>query len=1034
MKYNIYTLFQNKITFMLIILFIIINKSNSSLSFIYPTSFYLSNGNIFIIHKYGINICNSNLNEIIKNITVFENEITEENLAKIIYSYEYRFIINIINDKIYIFDNEGNLLYNNQTKIISINENPSYYTLVPIKYENDFYYYIVGFNYNNLLHFLYYKFNNVTKENSLIFSLKNFNKQTFINREYNIQSKALTCQYMKNETYEEELTCFFLISKNETYYEIAIIFFNVNDDKIVEKSQYYTFQLDNTKYIKYMKSIINNDHSKTFICCVRENGETSCFVSLFKFLKANVKNVGYKCLTNYNGMKINYFEETQNYILNCIGKDEKSILIDFLNADKILTTCRNFDTLHEYSLLFSKEINDYYIISDIIINNKNNPFIQLFIEPNDGNDENPDINPQENDYSDLYTVNTKSNNIQDNQSFEYFKNKFINNPNIKNYIYQEIINNFKNDLKNGKLDYLLFSRENNTNIINDYILKDNDIILQVTSIFNQNNKENENISTINIKKECENILKEKYNIGKNENLLIFKYEYSIQGLNIPLIGYEILHPLTKEQLNLTLCKNIDIKLNIPFSINENNLYKHNPNSEYYKDICKTFKSEKGLDTTISTRKKDFNNYNMSLCPNNCEYINYDNKIKKVSCNCEVQTSSSSINSLDDIINKDKLLNNFKDIKSISNIGIIKCYKIVFSKDGLKSNIGSYILLIIILIFILDCILFYKIESKIFFNKINAIKSLNNNQINKDNDLKNKYLYKNNEIKKVYKKVKKKIPRKSNRNHNDFIIKSSLSNAELNINNLDKNTNQIINKNIENKKNYNKNTQVESLDKIPNNYTEHEINSFSYKEALENDKRSFCQYYISLLMSKHLILFSFYPKKDYNSMVIKICLFFCSFALYYFINSLFFTDVTMEKIYQDEGIFNFIYSIPQIIYSAIISSLINSFIRFLSLTENIIIKIKKDTQNLEKIKKSINIKFIIFYIICFALLAFFWYFLSSFGAIYKYTQIYLLKDTLISFSISLIYPFITCLIPCIIRISILKKPECYYKISKLIQSL
>ena len=98
---------------------------------------------------------------------------------------------------------------------------------------------------------------------------------------------------------------------------------------------------------------------------------------------------------------------------------------------------------------------------------------------------------------------------------------------------------------------------------------------------------------------------------------------------------------------------------------------------------------------------------MSLCPNNCEYINYDNKIKKVSCNCEVQTSYSSINSLDDIINKDKLINNFKDIKSISNIGIIKCYKLVFSKDGLKSNIGSYILLIIIIIFILCCFFLYK---------------------------------------------------------------------------------------------------------------------------------------------------------------------------------------------------------------------------------------------------------------------------------------------------------------------------------------
>ena len=34
----------------------------------------------------------------------------------------------------------------------------------------------------------------------------------------------------------------------------------------------------------------------------------------------------------------------------------------------------------------------------------------------------------------------------------------------------------------------------------------------------------------------------------------------------------------------------------------------------------------------------------------------------------------------------------------------------------------------------------------------------------------------------------------------------------------------------------------------------------------------------------------------------------------------------------------------------------------------------------------------------------------FGVIYKNTQYHLLKDTLISFGLSLLYPFITCLLP------------------------
>ena len=68
------------------------------------------------------------------------------------------------------------------------------------------------------------------------------------------------------------------------------------------------------------------------------------------------------------------------------------------------------------------------------------------------------------------------------------------------------------------------------------------------------------------------------------------------------------------------------------------------------------------------------------------------------------------------------------------------------------------------------------------------------------------------------------------------------------------------------------------------------------------------------------------------------LFICSILFYkWFI----FNDLTMHKIYEDEGIFNFIYSIPQMIYSSVISTIINSIIRTLSLTANTLLKIKNE---------------------------------------------------------------------------------------------
>ena len=79
--------------------------------------------------------------------------------------------------------------------------------------------------------------------------------------------------------------------------------------------------------------------------------------------------------------------------------------------------------------------------------------------------------------------------------------------------------------------------------------------------------------------------------------------------------------------------------------------------------------------------------------------------------------------------------------------------------------------------------------------------------------------------------------------------------------------------------------------------------------------------------KHLLLFSFYPNKDYNSRIIKIFLFFFFFSEHFTINTLFYTDSTMHKIYEDKGSFNLIYKIPQILYSSILSAVLSSIIKY-----------------------------------------------------------------------------------------------------------
>ena len=207
--------------------------------------------------------------------------------------------------------------------------------------------------------------------------------------------------------------------------------------------------------------------------------------------------------------------------------------------------------------------------------------------------------------------------------------------------------------------------------------------------------------------------------------------------------------------------------------------------------------------------------------------------------------------------------------------------------------------------------------------------------------------------------------------------------------------------------------------------EFELSSLSYKNALKLDSRDYCEYYLSSLKYHHPVLFSFGLYDDYNSKIIKIFLFFFSFCLDFTINALFFTDDTMNKIYQDKGQFNFLYQIPQILYSTIISRFIDTLIKNFSFTqENIVtLKQKRKIKNIEQKRKKIilalKIKFIIFFVLAFLFLMFCWYYITCFCGIYVNTQTHLFKDLFISILTSLLIPFVLLLIPGIFRVTALK---------------
>ena len=153
---------------------------------------------------------------------------------------------------------------------------------------------------------------------------------------------------------------------------------------------------------------------------------------------------------------------------------------------------------------------------------------------------------------------------------------------------------------------------------------------------------------------------------------------------------------------------------------------------------------------------------------------------------------------------------------------------------------------------------------------------------------------------------------------------------------------------------------------------------------------------------------------------------------------FFNDETMHKVYEDKGTFDLLYQIPQILYSTIISTFINIILKHLSLSERNIIGIKEEkdiikaTEKSKKVHSCLKLKFSLFFILSIVFMLFFWYYISCFCAVYINTQIILIKDTLISFGLSMLYPFGLYLVPGFFRIPSLraknKNRELLYKIS------
>ena len=215
---------------------------------------------------------------------------------------------------------------------------------------------------------------------------------------------------------------------------------------------------------------------------------------------------------------------------------------------------------------------------------------------------------------------------------------------------------------------------------------------------------------------------------------------------------------------------------------------------------------------------------------------------------------------------------------------------------------------------------------------------------------------NKEVKNINKKIhKNKISNPRKRNYKSKSIKIEKSNTISKTHLLNSNDEKFLNthkrrnklKSVTIKRT---NQDLQSIINIKNNnniidkiillipkkerikyFNEDELNNLEYQNALKIDFRTYCEFYFSLIKQTHLIVFTFFVKNDYNLFLLKYSLFVISFSLFLYMKALFFRDNSLHKIYEDEGKYDILYQLPQIMYSTIASQVISFLLEKLSLS-------------------------------------------------------------------------------------------------------
>ena len=489
--------------------------------------------------------------------------------------------------------------------------------------------------------------------------------------------------------------------------------------------------------------------------------------------------------------------------------------------------------------------------------------------------------------------------------------------------------------------------------------------------------------------ECYKKIKDHYHIDDNLVIAIITkkeennyYKMASYSLYDPVVGNKLLaNDICKDE-NITYNENLINKLD-PSKVNIDyilyltgqNIDVFNLSSPFYTDICFHFKSP--INKDISLKDRILLCFpNVTLCEEGCEIKGVNITTLKAICECRfnnlVNTDLYGVGAL----YKDQL-EDIQDMIKQTNIEILKCYKDLLDYHYYKSNIGSFFIIILIIIqIILFAIYLFKglyLIEKYIFNLTD--KYLYNISNNNDKIIQN-LLFDTNKKKTIKfnepskRKVTKKV--KNGASQNNIIRKNKRGKTSepknknkeieirrthkykkitLNLNSKKSFDNQLFstNKNLQNydvitskevelskkildsKENYKGDLKINlknDLDVDMKKYLKTDIDDMNYEDAIKSDKRKFCQLFSDNLKTNQIILNTFYYKEPLKPIYIKIILFILNLDLYLFVNALFINEDYISQIYKSKDKDNFFSFFPRSIDRILYATTVRVFLNFI----------------------------------------------------------------------------------------------------------